>query len=145
MRDEQRLRVGQVLWLKLQFERGGEFSLINHPYLIINIDDGIEIAEVLQFDSLKGREYYLFNKGNIKIDAEDETVISEDSYIQLGKVIKLQIFEQLENFRKTTDLISRNMLERIMWNREEYLRYHDIEDKNILYFTEEQILSHNNL
>ena len=145
MKDAHKLKKGQVLWLRLQFEKGGEYSPIKHPYLVIDIDNGIEIIEVLQFDSLKGREYYLLEKGNIEISAENETVILEDSYIQLGKIIKLQNFSELEKYRKTEDTISRAQLEGILWNREEFIRFNDIEDKDILYFTKEDILSHNKI
>lgn len=137
------LTKGQILWLRLSFEKGGEFSNIHHPYLVIDVDDGIEIVEVLQFDSLKGREYYLFEKGNMEIQAEGETVLSEDSYVQLGKIIKLQQFEELTNFRKTTDRLSRTKFEKILWKRGEFIRFNDIDDKHILYFTKEEIEKHN--
>ena len=143
MSDLSKLTKGQVLWLRLRFENGGNFSDIKHPYLVIDVDNGIEVVEVLQLDSLKGREYYLFEKGNIEVKAEDETVLKEDSYIQLGKIIKLQHFNGLENFRETTDLLSRSKLTQILWRREEFIRFNDIEDKNNLFFTREEILEHN--
>lgn len=137
------LHTGQVVWLRLRFEKNGEFSQIKHPYLVIDINDGIEIVEVLQFDSLKGREYQLAENRNIAIKAENETVITEDSYVQLGKIIKLQKFDDLVVFRKTVDKLSRNCFEKILWNREEYIRFNDIEDNDILFFTKEEILEYN--
>lgn len=46
------LEVGQVISAKIRFNNSGVKSPINHPYLIVGIDQKFGVVEIAQFDSL---------------------------------------------------------------------------------------------
>lgn len=145
-----KLEVGQVLWLRLAFERGGKYSEIVHPYLIarlIETSQTIEIVNLLQFDSIKDGEWRLLEKEYMTISANNpkETVISKDSYIHLDKIIRIKYFDDLVKFRDLEDKLSKNKLEKILFKYDGYIRDYNIPDKNIMTFEKEDILEHNKL
>ena len=81
MSSNEKLEVGQVLWLKLKFERDGEYSDIERPYLIYKIDKTIRLVRLLQFDSIKGDEFEFLMEKMYVVPANEPTekVIFKDS------------------------------------------------------------------
>lgn len=145
MNDDKKLEVGQVLWLKLKFDNKQEYSSIKHPYLIIEIDKHIRLVNLLQFDSLAGKEYNILMKENyfVSCDEPEETVIYKDSYIQLNRIIHVQLCEELKQYRKTTDKLSRGKLELIAKKYSDYIVSNDIADSRISTYSKEDILANN--
>ena len=106
------LEVGQVLSLKIRYNNNGDFSKVNHPYLIVDIDEKLNTVEIAQIDSLKGKEYKAAFKSNkvIFCDNPKESVIDKDSYIQLDNTFKIELYDDLVKYRRQTDKLSSDKL-----------------------------------
>ncbi len=137
------LAVGQVLWLKIRFNNNGDVSNIEHPYLILDIDDGVKLLEVGQMDSLK--PYKLIYRSNkpIYITNPNETVLTKDSYIQLDNQIQIEYFDDLKKFRKTEDTLSQARLAAILTDYKEYRENHIISPEKSVYLTKSEIMQYN--
>lgn len=136
------LIVGQILWLKLPFINGGPASTCEHPYIIIELDDTYNTIEVAQIDSIKGKDHKLIYKSNKPIFITDpsEPALSEDSFMQMDHLIRLQYFRDITAFRKCETPISDARLKDLL---DSYHRYHNeniIPDKNILYIVMDELL-----
>ena len=78
-----------------------------HPMLIADIKK--DYIEVIAIDKTVGKLqnlYYPFNK-YINSDNPKETVIREDSYAQLNTKLTIELFDELSNYRKTIDTLSK--------------------------------------
>lgn len=140
-----KLEVGQVLWLKLQFKRGGEFSDKVHPYMVEKIDERQRRVDLIQFDSLEGKLHFALNDECHVIENREpiETVITKDSYAQLDKIIRIELFEELTCFRKTADKLSKYKADKLILKHRNYITDNDIEFENILNYTKEEIINNN--
>ena len=99
------LEVGQVIAMKIRFNNQGVTASRPHPYLVIGVNDEFGTVEVAQLDSLKGKEFKAAKKSNKTIfcDMPEETVIDEDSYIQLDNTFLLEDCPELTSrFRRQT-------------------------------------------
>lgn len=99
-----------------------------HPYIIINTDVLNNKVEIAQIDSLKGKEYKATRKSNktIYADNPDETVIDQDSYVQLDNTLEIEYFDDLINLRRQEDTLSQDKL------RDLIQAYNDYHANNII-------------
>ena len=74
------IEVGQVLALKVRFNNHGDVARSAHPYLVVDLEEDLEVVEIAQIDSLKGKEWKAFRRSNKVIYSTDptETVIDKD-------------------------------------------------------------------
>lgn len=63
--------------------------------------------------------YYPYNI-YINSDNTKETVIREDSYAQLNTKLTIELFDELSNYRKTIDTLSKQKLEELLKDYKEY-------------------------
>lgn len=138
------LVVGQILWLKIRFNNNGDIAKIEHPYLILAINDGIKLVEIGQLDSLKPHKLIYRSNKPIFITNPTETVLTKDSYIQLDNQIQIEYFEGLKKFRKTEDTLSQVRLSSILSDYNEYHRLNIISPEKSIYLTQEELLQYNN-
>lgn len=79
-----KLKVGQVLWLKLPFGKTDEISTIYHPYLVIDVlRNNAELIQVGQMDSENDKPWEIIRGMKVPIDAENprEAAIYTTSYL----------------------------------------------------------------
>lgn len=139
------IEVGQVLWLRIRFNNSGTISVVVHPYLVVGVNDDLNVVEIAQLDSLKGKEWKAFKWGNKPILSTDpsETVIDKDSYVQMDNTFKIENFKGLEQFRRKTDKLSNDRLKSVLTAYRSYHDSHEIdEDKNV-YMDKAEILQLN--
>lgn len=138
------IEIGQVLWLKIRFNNAGTVSSVDHPYLVMGIeDDEVTVIEIGQMDSLKPYKLaYLSNKPIYNSDPV-ETVLEKDSYIQLDNKLQVEYFPELDTYRRTEDKLSRDKLEKILQEYEKYHSTHMIDPNKIVYMTKEEIQNMN--
>ena len=58
------IEVGQVLSLKMRYNNSGEVAPVAHPYLVVDVNQELNVVEIAQLDSLKGKEWKAFKWGN---------------------------------------------------------------------------------
>ena len=142
---DKQLKIGNVLWLRLRPSIEEDFMEIAHPYLIININKFV--VEVLQLNTYDAcRNYRAIRRESVIIPFREplETVIYKDCYAHLEKLITINNFNGLANYRKTEDVLSNGKLEHIKSSKDRYLKKHPvIKDKFIMSFTKEEILEYN--
>ena len=139
------LVVGQVLSMKIRYNNAGVTATTKHPYLIVGIDTALNVVEIAQIDSLKGKEFKAAKKSNKTIfcDNPKETVIDKDSYVQLDNTIRVEYFETLSDYRRQSDTLSAGKLSSIL---RAYKTYHDnnqIDELKNVYMDEHEIASLN--
>lgn len=138
------LEVGQVLSLKIKYNNEGLISNVKHPYLIVDIyKDGIDLVEIGQLDKIKGKEYKAYFKSNKIVPKDNETVIDEDSYIQLDNKFVIEYFDNLELFRRQTDKLSKDKLTEVIAAYNKYHNENIIDDNKCVFMTKEEILKWN--
>lgn len=140
------LEVGQVLSLRIRFNNSGVISSSKHPYLIVDIDEDFEVIEVVQIDSLKGKEYkaaFTTNK-TILCNNPFETVIDKDSYVQLDNKFTLELYDGLLQYRRQKDKLSENKLQSVIAAYKEYQQKHHLNENKIVYMSREEIETLNN-
>ena len=65
------LAVGQVLSLKIRYNNVGMTANVKHPYLIVDIDNSLNVVELAQIDSLDGKEYKAAMRSNKTIFSDN--------------------------------------------------------------------------
>ncbi len=138
------LEIGQVLWLKIRFNRSGTLATVEHPYLIIDIDRQWGTVEVAQIDSVENkRRFKLISKTNKLISCEGETVIYKNSYAQLDNSFKLEDFPGLRKFRRKVDKLSTEKFQAVLKAYKDYHEQHEIDDNKVVYMDKKEILELN--
>ena len=139
------LVVGQVLSMKIRYNNAGVTASAKHPYLVVGIDTALNVVEIAQIDSLKGKEFKAAKRSNKTIfcDNPKETVIDKDSYVQLDNTIRVEYFETLSDYRRQPDTLSAGKLTSIL---QAYKAYHDnnqIDELKNVYMDEHEVTSLN--
>lgn len=138
------IEVGQVLWLKVRYQTD-IVSKVPHPMLvaIANIDDNI--IEVIAIDKAKDKIHQLFNEANFFLDSESpkEKVIYVDSYAQLNNILTIEYFPEIIKYRRTKDKLSKNKLQSLLEDYNDYQKNNIIPDHRIIHMTKEEILKLN--
>lgn len=139
------LEVGQVLSLRIRFNNTGALSIIKHPYLIVAIDDALNVVELAQLDSLSGKEFKAAFRSNKTIFNSDpiETVIDKDSYIQLDNTIKVENCSELLSYRRQEDKLSENKLADVLQAYRDYHDEYEIDENKNVYMDRAEIVSMN--
>lgn len=135
------LEVGHVLSLKIRFNNTGQTAKVKHPYLIVGVDAELSTIELAQLDSLAGKEYKAAMKSNKVVYCDDpvETVIDKDSYIQMDNILKIELYDGLEKYRRQTDKLSAGKLDEVL---RAYYTYHDqyqIDEDKQVYMSQEEL------
>lgn len=133
------LEIGQVLSLKIRFNNEGLISSTNHPYLILKISD--EEVEIAQFDSLKNKMHKALYKSNKVVlhSKPTETVIDEDSFIQMDNTYVLEKYNDLVKYRRQKDKLSPDKLASVIESYNDYRKHHVIDDNKSVYMSKAEI------
>ena len=136
------LAVGQVLSLKIRYNNVGMTANVKHPYLIVDIDNSLNVVELAQIDSLDGKEYKAAMRSNKTIfsDNPQETVIDKDSYVQLDNTIRVEYFDTLSVYRRQTDKLSSVKLNSVLNAYKEYHEKNEIDENKNVYMDKSEIL-----
>ena len=139
------LEVGQVLSLRIRFNNSGDISAVKHPYLIVDINHELNVIEIAQFDSLKGKAHKALFKSNKVVLQGDppETVIDEDSFVQLDNIIRVENFDGIEALRRQTDKLSQDKLNGVLKVYRDYHNKYEIDENKNVYMDQEEITSLN--
>ena len=136
------IEIGQVLSLKIRFNNEGGISSFKHPYLVVDIDNQLNVVEIAQIDSLEGKEWKAFRRTNKVIYQENptETVIDKNSYVQLDNTLKIENFDELKQFRRQTDKLSPVKLEKVLSAYRLYHETNEIDEMKNVYMDKSEIL-----
>lgn len=139
------IEVGQVIALKIRFNNSGDIAKSAHPYLVVEIDEELGVIEIAQLDSLAGKEWKAFRWGNKPVYATDpaETVIDQDSYVQMDNTIKIENCRYLERFRRQRDKLSANKLQEVIFAYRRYHERHEIDENKNVYMDCVEIMALN--
>ncbi len=139
------IEVGQVLALKVRFNNHGDVARSAHPYLVVDLEEDLEVVEIAQIDSLKGKEWKAFRRSNKVIYSTDptETVIDKDSYVQLDNTLQVEDFSGLERFRRQKDKLSAVKLADVLRAYRDYHATHEIDEAKNVYMNQQEILELN--
>ena len=139
------IEVGQVLSMKIRFNNNGDISTKNHPYLVVGVNDDMNVVEVVQIDSLQGKEYKGFYKSNKILYQTNpiEAVIDKDSFVQLDNKIKIENFNELEQFRQQPNKLSPIKLADILSAYRFYHQTYEIDEMKNVYMDKSEILEIN--
>lgn len=131
------IEVGQVLSLKIRYNNSGDVSSVVHPYLVVDVNNELNVVEIAQLDSLKGKEWKAFKWGNKPIYATNptETVIDKDSYIQMDNKFLLENHSGLEYYRRQKDKLSEKKLNNVLKAYRKYHETHQIDEDKQVYIT----------
>ena len=135
---QNKLIVGQVLWLKIRYQKE-KISNIKHPLLIAKINK--KTIELIAIDKIKGQLYNLYYPFNKYISCTNpiEKVISKDSYAQLNNKIIIENFESLKKYRKTINTLSKNKLKELLNDYFEYQKNTIIKEERKVYIKKEEL------
>ena len=135
------LEVGQVLSLIIRFNNSGQIAKVKHPYLIVGVDIELNTIELAQLDSLVGKEYKAAMRSNKVIYCDDpiETVIDKDSYIQMDNILKIELYDGLEKYRRQTDKLSSKKLNEVLRAYYTYHNQHQIDEDKQVYMAQEEL------
>ena len=138
------LEIGQVLWLKIRYQTNIT-AKVAHPMLvaIVNIEDNN--IEVIAIDKASDKMAQLYNEANSFIDSDNpkEKVIFVDSYAQLNNTLIIEYFPELVKFRKSKAKLSKEKLDELLKEYEDYHKNNIIPDERIVYMSKEEILKLN--
>ncbi len=136
------LKVGQVLWLKVRYQID-KVSNIRHPMLIADIKD--DYIEVIAIDKTAGKLQNLYYPYNKYIDSDNpkETVLYEDSYAQLNTKLTIELFSELSDYRKTKNLLSKEKLNELLQDYQEYQLNNKIREERIVHMNKYELLELN--
>ena len=140
------IEVGQVIWLKMRFNKNGDIAAKEHPLLVVDVDNENNVVEVAHLDHVdKDNYYHALLKYNhlIEKDNPPETVIFQNSYMQMNNVFKLENIPELTKKRKTTDKLSNEKLDVAIRKYKNYHLNNYIQEERIVYMDKEEILSIN--
>lgn len=131
------IEVGQVLSLKMRYNNSGDVASTAHPYLVVDVNRELNVVEIAQLDSLKGKEWKAFKWGNKPIYATNptETVIDKDSYIQMDNTFLLENYCGLEHYRRQEDKLSEKRLNDVVSAYRKYHKTHQIDEDKQVYIT----------
>lgn len=137
------IETGQVLTLNMQVNNNG-IILYSHPYLVLFVSK--TYIEIAQMDSLKGKEYKAMRKSNKTIfcDNPTETVIDEDSYVQLDNLFRIEYFEELTKLRRQKDKLSKQKFDDVLSAYVQYQKNHLIDEDKQVYMFKNEIIAINN-
>lgn len=137
------LEIGQVLWLKVRYQID-VVSNVKHPMLVAKVED--DYIEVIAIDKTRGKMHQLFHKYNLYINSDDpkESVIYEDSYAQLNTKLTIDKIGELKKARKTCSKLSKNKLNEVLTEYNEYQLKYGLDEQRIVHMTKEEILTLNN-
>lgn len=141
-----KLKVGQVLWLKLPFGETDEVSTVFHPYLILDINErGVGVVEAGQMDSENDRPWELLSGKKIPVDNLNptETVIYVSSYLQTDRKIQIEYFDELVQYLDTTDTLSVKKLEKTINRYYDKRRKYGSDSFRDMYFQKSRVLELN--
>ena len=135
---QNKLIVGQVLWLKIRYQKD-KVSNIKHPLLIAKINK--KTIELIAIDKIKDQLYNLYYPFNKYISCTNpiEKVISKDSYAQLNNKIIIENFESLKKYRKTINTLSKNKLKELLNDYFEYQKNTIIKEERKVYIKKEEL------
>lgn len=135
---QSKLIVGQVLWLKIRYQKE-KISNIKHPLLIAKINK--KTIELIAIDKIKDQLYNLYYPFNKYISCTNpiEKVISKDSYAQLNNKIIIENFESLKNYRKTINTLSKSKLNELLKDYFEYQKKYIIKNERKVYIKKEEL------
>ncbi len=135
---QNKLIVGQVLWLKIRYQKE-KISNIKHPLLIAKINK--KTIELIAIDKIKDQLYNLYYPFNKYISCTNpiEKVISKDSYAQLNNKILIEYFEDLKKYRKTLKTLSKNKLKELLKDYFEYQKNTIIKEERKVYIKKEEL------
>ena len=141
--SDSELEIGQVLWLKVRYQID-VVSNVKHPMLVAKIED--DYIEVIAMDKTRGKMHQLFHKYNLYINSDDpkESVIYEDSYAQLNTKLTIDKIDELKYARKTCSKLSKNKLNEVLTEYNEYQLKYGLDEQRIVHMTKEEILTLNN-
>ena len=136
------LQVGQVLWLRVRYQKD-KVSDIKHPMLIASIKDNY--IEIIAIDKTAGKLQNLYFPYNYYINSKNpkETVIYEDSYAQFNTKLTIENFDELKNYRKTIKQLSSTKLNNLLDEYYEYQKNNKIKQERIVHMTKEEIINLN--
>lgn len=139
------IEIGQVLSLKIRFNNDGIISRCNHPYLVIDVDEKLNVIEIAQLDSIEGKQHRVFKWGNLPVFSNNpkETVIDKDSYIQMDNILKIENFKELERFRRQKDKLSSVQLSYIISSYNLFHKIREIDEMKNVYMDKNEIMSLN--
>lgn len=139
------LEVGQVLLLKIQYDNQGTKADVAHPCLIVKIDEKMQLIEIVQFDSLEGKEYKAAFKATKVVLCTDpaETVIDKDSFVNLDTKYQIEKFDELERYRRQPDKLSKEKLKDIISKYEAYHLMNKIFANKVVYMSKADIFEMN--
>jgi hypothetical protein len=140
------IEVGQVLWMKLQFNKTGDIASVEHPVLILNINVSKKVIEVGHLDHLDEVNYYkallpynhLIEKSN-----PEESVILADSYLQMNNLFTLEYFKGLEKLRRTSNKLSTMKLKYALKEYNLYHKNNKLDDNRIVFMNKNMIMQLN--
>ena len=139
--------IGQVLWFRFRYNNAGDVAETEHPYLIIDIDETNKLCEIAQLDSAEGKMHKVLMKTNKLLQCKNpmETAVSRDGFVQLDNTYRVELKDELEQFRRTEATITKIRLESII---KAYRKYHEeyvIDENKNVYLTFDELLSLNSL
>lgn len=138
------IEVGQVLSLKIKFNNcPGKISDTKHPCLVVAVGSSPNRIEIVQLDSLKGKEYKSAYESNKVVFHDGESVIDKDSYVQLDNKFTIENDIGLEQFRRQTDKLSNGKLSDIINAYLNYQQTHSIDSNKCVDMSFSDILSWN--
>lgn len=140
------LEIGQVITLRIRFNNSGSISIKKHPYLIVDINELFNYVEVVQIDSLAGKEYKAAFRSNkvILSTNPDEAVIDKDSFVQLDNKFTIECYAELVKYRRQVDKLSIGKLQKVVEAYKKYHANHHIDENKIVYMDREEIEELNN-
>lgn len=135
---------GQVLSLIISLPYHGEFQQ-KHPYLILHIDQINKIVEVGQLHSVEGKMFEAIDEKNKIIYATNpkETVIDKDSFIQKNNKITIELFEELEQYRRQPDKLTNRRFQEVVYAYDKYHKENFIEKNRKVHLSKTRILDLN--
>jgi hypothetical protein len=138
------LKIGQILWLRVRYQID-KVSDVKHPMLIANINS--EYIEVIAIDKTAGKLQNLYYPYNRYINSNNpkETVLYEDSYAQLNTKLTIENFDDLKKYRKTTNLLSKEKLNDLLNDYNDYQNKYKIKEERIVHMTKYEILELNEI
>ena len=141
-----KLKVGNIIWLRLPFGKVDETSSVFHPYLVIGINNnGVKVLEIGQLDTDNGRPWDVLRGRKIPIDNQnpDESVIYEVSYLQTDRKIQIEYFDGLSDYMDTEDTLSEEKLKRTIDGYYDNRHKYGSDSFRDMYFTKEEVLELN--
>ena len=111
--------------------------------LIADIKD--DYIEVIAIDKTAGKLQNLYYPYNKYIDSDNpkETVLYEDSYAQLNTKLTIELFSELSDYRKTKDLLSKEKLNELLQDYQEYQLNNKIREERIVHMNKYELLELN--